>query len=54
MEFQVLSHIFREGNQVADTLSKHALGLEFNDWWFSTPSFYSLLVDNDCMDREFF
>ncbi|KAK0608113.1 hypothetical protein LWI29_025664 [Acer saccharum] len=27
MEFQV-SHIFREGNQVADALSKHALGLE--------------------------
>ncbi|KAK2648928.1 hypothetical protein Ddye_016417 [Dipteronia dyeriana] len=26
MEFQV-SHIFREGNQVADALSKHALGL---------------------------
>ena len=27
MEFQV-SHIFREGNQVADALSKLALGLE--------------------------
>ena len=26
MDFQV-SHIFREGNQVADTLSKHALEL---------------------------
>ena len=38
MEFQV-SHIFREGNQVADALSKHALGLEVDSWWSNTPSF---------------
>ncbi|KAK3204772.1 hypothetical protein Dsin_018818 [Dipteronia sinensis] len=53
MEFQV-SHIFREGNQVADALSKHALGFSSNSWWSSTPSFCSSLVGNDCMGRELF
>ena len=53
MEFQV-SHIFREGNQVADALSKHALGLEVDSWWSNTLSFCSLLVGNDCMGRESF
>ncbi|KAK2661872.1 hypothetical protein Ddye_000446 [Dipteronia dyeriana] len=53
MEFQV-SHIFREGNQVADALSKHALRLEVDSWWANSPSFCSLLVDNDCMGRESF
>ncbi|KAI9170477.1 hypothetical protein LWI28_028601 [Acer negundo] len=31
MDFQV-SHIFREGNQVTDTLSKHALELQGDSW----------------------
>ncbi|KAK2644794.1 hypothetical protein Ddye_019989 [Dipteronia dyeriana] len=31
MEFQVF-HIFRDENQVADVLSKHALGLEVDSW----------------------
>ncbi|KAK3221397.1 hypothetical protein Dsin_008422 [Dipteronia sinensis] len=53
MEFQV-SHIFREGNQVADALSKHALDLSADSWWSSTPSFCSSLVGNDCMGRESF
>ena len=53
MDFQV-SHIFREGNQVADVLSKHALGLEVSLWWYSTPTFCSSLVGNDCMGRESF
>ncbi|KAK2652805.1 hypothetical protein Ddye_012661 [Dipteronia dyeriana] len=53
MEFQV-SHIFREGDQVADALSKHALGLEVDSWWANSPSFCSLLVGNDCMGRESF
>ncbi|KAK2642070.1 hypothetical protein Ddye_023833 [Dipteronia dyeriana] len=51
MEFQV-SHIFREGNQVADDLSKHALGLSSDSWWYSTPSLCSSLVGYDCMGRE--
>ena len=53
MDFQV-SHIFREGNQVADTLSKHALELQTDSWWFSAPPFCSSLVGNDCMGRESF
>ncbi|KAK3225743.1 hypothetical protein Dsin_005605 [Dipteronia sinensis] len=53
MEFQV-SHIFREGNQVADALFKHALGLEVDSWWATSPSFCSFLVGNDCMGRESF
>ncbi|KAK3189414.1 hypothetical protein Dsin_028975 [Dipteronia sinensis] len=50
MEFQ-MSHIFREYNRVADALSKDALGLEVDSWWFSTPSFCSSLVGNDYMGR---
>ena len=46
MDFQV-SHIFREGNQVANTLSKHALELQADSWWFYAPSFCSSLVVND-------
>ncbi|KAK3189207.1 hypothetical protein Dsin_028768 [Dipteronia sinensis] len=53
MAFQV-SHIFRAGNQVADALSKHVLGLSSDSWWSSTHSFYSSLVGNDCMGRELF
>ncbi|KAK1591397.1 hypothetical protein Q3G72_007018 [Acer saccharum] len=53
MDFQV-SHIFREGNQVADMLSKHALELQADSWWFSAPPFCSSLVGNDCMGRESF
>ncbi|KAK3229885.1 hypothetical protein Dsin_001766 [Dipteronia sinensis] len=53
MEFQV-SHIFKEGNQVVDALSKHALGLAVDSWWTNTPYFYSLLVGNDCMGRKSF
>ncbi|KAK3221981.1 hypothetical protein Dsin_009006 [Dipteronia sinensis] len=53
MEFQV-SHIFREGNQVADALSKHALGLSSDSWRSFTPSFGSSLVGNDYMGKESF
>ncbi|KAK2663302.1 hypothetical protein Ddye_001876 [Dipteronia dyeriana] len=38
MKFQV-PHIFKEGNQVTYTLSKHALGLKVDSWWFFAPSF---------------
>ncbi|KAK3221743.1 hypothetical protein Dsin_008768 [Dipteronia sinensis] len=40
---------YRTGNQVVGALFKHALGLEVYAWWFSNPSFCSLLVGNDCM-----
>ncbi|KAK3204394.1 hypothetical protein Dsin_018440 [Dipteronia sinensis] len=53
MEFQVF-YIFREGNQVEDALSKHALGLSSDSWWSSTPSFCSSLVGNNYMGRESF
>ncbi|KAK3199394.1 hypothetical protein Dsin_022809 [Dipteronia sinensis] len=53
MEFQV-SHTFREGNQVADALSKHTLGLEIDSWLFSSPSLFPSLVDNNYMSRESF
>ena len=53
MEFQV-SHIFTEGNQVADALSKHALGVPSDLWWSSTSSFCSRLVGYDYMGRESF
>ncbi|KAI9181501.1 hypothetical protein LWI28_015585 [Acer negundo] len=53
IDFQV-SHIFKEGNQVADTLSKHALELLGDSWWFSAPPFCSTLVGNDYKGRESF
>ncbi|KAK2642394.1 hypothetical protein Ddye_024157 [Dipteronia dyeriana] len=53
IEFQV-SHIFREGNQEADSFFKHALGLSFDYRCSSTPSFCSSLVCYDCMGRESF
>ncbi|KAK3205636.1 hypothetical protein Dsin_019682 [Dipteronia sinensis] len=53
MEFQV-SHICREGNQVMEDLSKHALWLEINARWFSTLFFCSMLVGNDYMGHESF
>ncbi|KAK2652371.1 hypothetical protein Ddye_012227 [Dipteronia dyeriana] len=51
---QFLSSRSEQENQVADALSKHALGLEVDSWWANSPSFCSLLVDNDCMGRESF
>ncbi|KAK3183302.1 hypothetical protein Dsin_030588 [Dipteronia sinensis] len=53
MHFQV-SYIFNERNQIADALSKHALELQADSWWFSTLPLCSSLVGNDCMGREFF
>ena len=53
MNFQV-SHIFREGNQVADMLSKHALEHHADSWWFSAPPFCYSLVGNDCMGSSLF
>ncbi|KAK2637423.1 hypothetical protein Ddye_032215 [Dipteronia dyeriana] len=53
IEFQV-SHIFREGNQETNALSKHDMGLSYDSWWSSTPSFYSSLIGYDCMGRESF
>ena len=51
MDFWV-SHIFRESNQVAYALFKHALDLDVSFWWSNTLALCSSLVDNDCMRRE--
>ncbi|KAK3218753.1 hypothetical protein Dsin_012723 [Dipteronia sinensis] len=40
-------HIFREENRVADAISKHALELQADSWWFSASPFCSSLVGND-------
>ncbi|KAK3218957.1 hypothetical protein Dsin_012927 [Dipteronia sinensis] len=53
IDFQIF-HIFKEGNHVADALSKHALELQADSWWFSAPSLCFSLFGNNCMGREFF
>ena len=53
MDLQVF-YIFREGNQVTDALSMHALGLEASLWWSSIPAFCSSLVGNEYIGRESF
>ncbi|KAK3198463.1 hypothetical protein Dsin_021878 [Dipteronia sinensis] len=48
------SSIRWDGNQVAYTLSKHALELHADSWWLSALSFCSSLVGNDCIALESF
>lgn len=50
MDFLV-SHIFREGNKVADMLSKSSFT---SMWWSSAPQFVQNLVSQDMSGREQF
>ena len=53
MQFRV-SHIFREGNMVANRLSKEAVQKRTENWWFTTPDFCSSLVAFDGQSKENF
>ena len=49
-----ISHIYREGNKVADGLPSRAPSIESSTWWQSTTSFISHLVNNDIVGKSNF
>ena len=49
-----VSHIYREGNQVADGLASRAPSIESSTWWHSARSFVSHLVNNDVVGKSNF
>ena len=46
MEY-VVSHIFKEGNQVTDKLVSHIVHSSQKSWWHSSPDFIASLVGWD-------
>ncbi|PON53282.1 Ribonuclease H-like domain containing protein, partial [Trema orientale] len=53
MNFHV-SHIFREGNTVADILASRATSFQTSTWWHSTPSFIQDAFSTDFMGQSAF
>ena len=49
-----VSHVFREGNVVADRLSSMAISLSVATWWDSYPSSCNALMAHDAMGLENF
>ena len=47
-----VSHIYREGNQVADKLSNLAIDLREETWWSTYPAEYQYLMQSDVMGRH--
>ncbi|PRQ21297.1 hypothetical protein RchiOBHm_Chr7g0237631 [Rosa chinensis] len=51
-QFQVhISHVFREGNQVADKLAKHDAVTSGSVWWDSIPQFLFSSLGHDFSGR---
>ena len=48
----VVSHIYREGNQVADALANHGARHSGLQWWPSYPDFCSSFVYDDFASKE--
>ena len=48
MHFHV-SHIFREGNRVADMLASRAVSFVPATWWSSAPEFVVELISRDIL-----
>ena len=46
-----VSHIFREGNKVADDLSKFAVNHEAPMWWFEVPDFCKRSYGDDLIGQ---
>jgi len=38
----IVSHVYREGNQVADSLATHGVSLSFISFWHDVPDFIRL------------
>ena len=49
-----VSHIFREGNCVADKLASMSTTPNFNKWWFNQPTLLSSLMYRDMMPMPFY
>ena len=49
-----VSHIYREGNKVADRLSVMGIGLQEIQWWDSYPKEAHDAMIHDAMGRESF
>ena len=53
MEFLV-SHIYIEGNHVADKMASFALQSSRNIWWHNAPDFVIIYVASDMSFRPFY
>ena len=53
MSFTV-THIYREGNYIADLLISRAPSIVCPTWWWSAPSFISHVVYDDCIVKSSF
>ena len=47
-----VSHIYRDGNRVADSLASHAPSVSSSTWWNTPPAFISPFVDDDIIGRS--
>jgi hypothetical protein len=50
----MVTHIFREGNQVADLLEKHGLSIASLDSWFDAPVFILDSLNHNKLGRPCF
>ncbi|XP_050222727.1 uncharacterized protein LOC126672819 [Mercurialis annua] len=48
----VVSHIYREGNIVADTLARHGVSIQGMMWWYQAPDFCSISMYDDLAGKE--
>ena len=53
MDF-VVTHIYREGNQVADSLAFRSPNIVSPTWWWSAPNFCNSYIFNDFYSRPSF
>jgi hypothetical protein len=49
-----VTHIFREGNQVADLFTNHGLSLVSLAWWFVAPLFIMDFNNQNKLSRPYF
>ena len=49
-----VSHIYREGNCVADKLASMSTTPNFNKWWFNQPTLLSSLMYRDMIPMPFY
>ncbi|KAK2638448.1 hypothetical protein Ddye_026243 [Dipteronia dyeriana] len=53
MDFAV-THIYREGNQVADSLDSRSPNIVSPTWWWNAPNFCNLFIFNDFCSKPSF
>ena len=50
----VVSHIFREGNSVADRLASQASSLQLKNWWMTVPESLAKVAYRDHLDLPYY